>query len=76
MIDDEDVSQINAKEIATFMARKIEFERFLTLLAAPKIGRGQSKLWRYDRRVVNGLQLFPWLSLKLLLLLFDSLSLV
>ena len=35
-IDDEDVSQMNVKEITTIMARKSEFERVLTLLAAPK----------------------------------------
>ncbi len=31
-IDNEDVSQMNAKEVATIMARKSEFERVLTLL--------------------------------------------
>jgi C-terminal processing protease CtpA/Prc len=36
-IDDEDVSQMNVKEITTIMARKSEFERVLTLLAAPKM---------------------------------------
>jgi hypothetical protein len=36
-IDDEDVSQMNVKEITTIMARKSEFERVLTLLAAPKL---------------------------------------
>jgi Cu/Ag efflux protein CusF len=36
-IDDEDVSQMNFKEITMIMARKSEFERVLTLLAAPKI---------------------------------------
>ena len=35
-IDDEDVSQMNVKEITTIMARKSEFERVLTLLASPK----------------------------------------
>lgn len=35
-IDDEDVSQMNVKEITTIMARKSEFERVLTLYAAPK----------------------------------------
>ena len=35
-IDDEDVSQMNVKEITTIMARKSEFERVLVLLAAPK----------------------------------------
>eukprot|EP00581_Thalassiosira_minuscula_P008587 CAMPEP_0183705094 /NCGR_PEP_ID=MMETSP0737-20130205/2266_1 /TAXON_ID=385413 /ORGANISM="Thalassiosira miniscula, Strain CCMP1093" /LENGTH=489 /DNA_ID=CAMNT_0025932175 /DNA_START=51 /DNA_END=1520 /DNA_ORIENTATION=+ len=36
-IDEEDVSQMNAKEITTIMARKSEFERVLVLLAAPKV---------------------------------------
>jgi len=36
-IDDEDVSQMNVKEITTIMARKSEFERVLVLLAAPKV---------------------------------------
>ena len=36
-IDDEDVSQMNVKEITTIMARKSEFERVLTPLAAPKL---------------------------------------
>jgi len=36
-IDDEDVSQMNFKEITMIMARKSEFERVLTLLVAPKI---------------------------------------
>lgn len=35
-IDDEDVSQMNVKEITTIMSRKCEFERVLVLLAAPK----------------------------------------
>jgi len=35
-IDDEDVSQMNVKEITTIMARKSEFERVLSLYAAPK----------------------------------------
>jgi len=35
-IDDEDVSQMNVKEITTIMARKSEFERVLVLLVAPK----------------------------------------
>jgi C-terminal processing protease CtpA/Prc len=36
-IDDEDVSQMNVKEITTIMTRKSEFDRVLTLLAAPKM---------------------------------------
>lgn len=36
-IDEEDVSQMNVKEITTIMARKSEFERALVLLAAPKV---------------------------------------
>eukprot|EP00571_Detonula_confervacea_P002436 CAMPEP_0172314854 /NCGR_PEP_ID=MMETSP1058-20130122/23370_1 /TAXON_ID=83371 /ORGANISM="Detonula confervacea, Strain CCMP 353" /LENGTH=1024 /DNA_ID=CAMNT_0013028803 /DNA_START=300 /DNA_END=3374 /DNA_ORIENTATION=- len=36
-IDEEDVSQMNVKEITTIMARKSEFERVLVLLAAPKV---------------------------------------
>jgi hypothetical protein len=36
-IDDEDVSQMNVKEITTIMSRKCEFERVLVLLAAPKV---------------------------------------
>jgi C-terminal processing protease CtpA/Prc len=36
-IDDEDVSQMNVKEITTIMARKNEFERVLVLWAAPKV---------------------------------------
>ncbi|KAL7525087.1 hypothetical protein ACHAWF_001206, partial [Thalassiosira exigua] len=36
-IDEEDVSQMNVKEITTIMARKSEFERKLVLLAAPKV---------------------------------------
>ncbi len=35
-IDEEDVSQMNVKEITTIMARKSEFERVLVLLVAPK----------------------------------------
>lgn len=35
-IDEEDVSQMNVKEITTIMARKSEFERVLVLLTAPK----------------------------------------
>ncbi|KAL3826680.1 hypothetical protein ACHAXA_001203 [Cyclostephanos tholiformis] len=44
-VDGEDVSQMNAQEITTIMARKCAFERVLVLLATPKV--------QYDEKVTR-----------------------